>query len=120
MTAVVNVVAGCVSIREARNGAAGPADHAPRFPVKKLSRTRQNDSHLGCGRSFFLRYVLFTASLEINNGGSLKHFKICSCFMRSDTQLDGGWEGNGNLRLLERTSFSTVLKFSEFCMFGFK
>lgn len=98
VTGVVNVVAGCVSICEAHNGAAGPADNAPRFPVSlsplkpnKLSRTRQNDSHLGCSRSFFLRYVLLTVSLEINNGGSLKHFKICSCFMRSDTQLDGGW-----------------------------
>lgn len=39
-----------------------PISLSPLSP-NKLSRTRQNDSPLGCSLSFFLRYVLLTVSL---------------------------------------------------------
>lgn len=67
---VVNAATGCVSVREAHNGAAGPAEDAPHFQShfrlldpNKLPRTRQNDSPLVCDRSFLLRYVLYSVSL---------------------------------------------------------
>lgn len=81
---VVNVATGCVSVREAHNGAAGPAEDAPHvqshfhlLDPNKLPRTRQNDSPLVCNRSFLLRYVLWTVSLQVTTEEILKHSGLC-------------------------------------------